>query len=891
MLESLAFTLSQRRSHLRVRSFLITGTDIDDSAPPTAVVGDQLPFAFVFTGQGAQYPGMAKELLQRNPSFLATIRELDGVLQTLPSDIAPKWTLESTIMDFPSTSKVNDVTRSQPLCTAVQIALVEQLRGWGVRPVSVLGHSSGEIAAAYAAGLLTAKQAILVAYFRGYAVGQLRAMGCMMAAGVSVQAAKDLIKEKNLENQVCVACVNAPENVTLSGSVEGIDILMETLQATSKFVRKLETGKRAYHSYMMRDIGSLYEELLATHLDNHNGSGELTAKMYSSVGNGGNDLRVFADYTPLAEQYWRDNLESPVQFSSALARLAADGEFHLVELGPHAALKGPTEQIRNGLKLSKQQLRYTPTLLRGKDSDRSMKILAGTLFLHGYSLNWSAVNGLPKNPSAPRPLYDLPPYPWDYSSGLLWSEPRASVELRNRKYVRHELLGSRQLAGNDIDWSWRNMLRLNEVPWMRDHRLEDQIVFPAAGYLALAMAAVSQIRGFSPSEPQVVYQFRNVSITAAFVVRDEGEEDKDVELHTSVTKSRLSTANASADWYEFCVSSWTAGQAIQHCAGSVRIDMHQNSDDFMVATKSVAVDKDGYETWAMGKWYNKLSNEGLCFGPKFQSLTSLSTDGNRVRTEAISTTRLIQRDNNSSADTHLGTYYAVHPLVIDACLQAAIMGGTAGNLSTLRAHLPVFISKCQIRTPGPECVDHQVEIHTRSTTTGPATKQVDCTLRDATDAPVVNLEKVHLALYNGKTTKESNSDNETTALERHPCLRVSWKPDILRLHADTASQLREYVTSFIKVQDPDLADDESASVIGALIDLAGHKNPRMRVLELGGGCQCKSKQWLGLLDKDTAFPRCRSWSGGELDEDGKLNVENDVGPFDVVVIPGVGVHS
>ncbi|RYP08515.1 hypothetical protein DL764_001846 [Monosporascus ibericus] len=187
-----------------------------------------LPFAFVFNGQGAQYAGVAKEPLEQNTRFLASIRELDQILQSLPSHNAANWTLEQTILDPPDVSKVNDVTRSQLLCTAVQISLVELLRSWWVSPSAMIGHSSGGIAASYRAGLLTAPQAIQAAYFRGFAVGQVPARGAMTAACTSVEGCQRFDLGQGLE-EVRVACVNAPENVTLRRSERDV----ETVQAAS----------------------------------------------------------------------------------------------------------------------------------------------------------------------------------------------------------------------------------------------------------------------------------------------------------------------------------------------------------------------------------------------------------------------------------------------------------------------------------------------------------------------------------------------------------------------------------------------------------------------------------------------------------------------------------
>ena len=897
VLQNLAFTLGQRRDHLRLRSFLVSSAETanaiqtaeEEAADSSSSISNVLPLAFVFTGQGAQYVGMARELLSRNGHFRSKIRELDAVLQAQLVPYKPSWTLEQTILDDAGTSHIGDVERSQPLCTAVQIALVQLMESWGLRsPSAVVGHSSGEIAAAFTAGLLSSKQAILVAYLRGYAVGQLRTKGAMIAAGLGSDAAEVLIRNKNLESQVRVACVNAPESVTLSGSYEAIELLQYELKCQNKFVRELHTDGRPYHSHIMAEIGALYQELLTPHFQSvDNAAAPLlsTTIMYSSVGNDPNELRVLDSRTDMAA-YWRQNLEEPVQFSAALSSLSRNRKLHLIEIGPHSALKGPIKQIRASIGLNKNSLPYSSTLVRNEDSDLCLKKLAGTLFVRGHTLDWRQVNSLSR--SGLHPLQNLPPYSWDYSAGLRWSEPRASVEIRNRKHLRHELLGTQALTGNGIDYSWRNLLRLGEMPWMEDHKLETQIVFPAAAYLALAIEAISQVTG-DDEKPlkSVAFEFRNVSISTALVLPEKNSDD--LELHTAMSPRKLSTVNNSVDWHDFSVSSWAAGQTTVHCTGSIRLTEPRMEGGYTVS------DADDFDAWSMDRWYTKWHEEGLCFGPHFQSLTSLRTDSEQTRYEAISTAQL----EPSIVSKQGGTQYPVHPISIDACLQAAILGGTAGQVTALRAWMPVFISECRIQPPSASGSqnDIETEIHSRSIETGFSTRRIDSALREAgKTTAIVVLKDVRMALYSsGKAVSQEQSDTDIALyMQRQPGLRGHWKPDILRLGPSAEAPLREYINDFLAQQSPDMLDDESLAVIGALLDLSGHKDPRMRVLELGNGnngCGCKAQLSLSILDKETAFSRCRSWHAGSIGKDGSLETEDgSKGPFEAIIIPRVSTR-
>ncbi|KAI1362869.1 polyketide synthase [Xylaria arbuscula] len=888
-LESLTFTLNSRKYPLAARQALIAQPrekgGFELISVNAASTTSPLPLAFVFTGQGAQYPGMARQLLE-NQQFLATIRELDRILQSLPSDKAPNWFIEEYLSNPEEKGREqNSAVRSQTLCTAVQIAIVDLLGRWGAKPTAVIGHSSGEIAAAFAAGLIDRKHAILVAYLRGCAVEQLKQEGSMMAVALNVETAQSIISEANLGKEVCVACVNSPESVTLSGSTKGIQTLETRIREMKKPTSVIRSNGRAYHSHMMRDVGATYENMLRSVI-----AGNLAntpqrhpvATMCSTVGSHKTDLcspHVRIDW-PV---YWRRNLEETVQFDSALRRLAASTALQYVEIGPHHALKGPINQIRASLELADDRFRYAPTLALNRNADLCMKQLAGTLFMHGHNLDWNEVNTFSnKTP----PYFDrLPPYPWDYNSTkLLYFESRSSYELRNKQCVRHELLGSRQHSGNGIDCIWRNdSLRLKEVPWMRDHTVGTQVVFPAAAYLSMIIEGLRQVREegkLSLTSPDAAFEFRNVSFKAALVVReDDALSGNDIELHTILTPRKISTTSTSASWYEFCISSWMGGKVTSHCVGSV-----QEVGAVASAINSVTINESNrLVTVSTDPWYKKFALEGLDFGPEFHSVSSLRINGTKEEHSAIGATRVQCLAAQSARES-----CAIHPITIDACLQTGIMSTCAGNVGKLQAYLPVFIKECRVGSiPATDVnLDSYADIHVRSEKTGVSTQRIHCTLRGTDGHTLIEMSDVRMALHSEKLPDFVESDAQGVN-QRHPCLRVQWKPDIQHLHSGSVTQLHKYIMSFLENQAPGLAEDKEVGVMGALLDLAGHKNPRMRVLEVGEGCSSKSEKWLGLLDKHTAFPRCRSWHTATVADSSELVVKDGGrGPFDAIIIHG-----
>ena len=239
----LAYTLAHRREHLTHRSFAVVEGKAMGAPSLIRKIGEPLRVVMVFTGQGAQWPQMGLELLDSNQVFLNSIQALDDYLPNLPSG-APEWSIEAELRKPAKQSQVDDPILSQPLCTAIQIAFVDVLSSFGIQPDAVVGHSSGEIAAAYAAGSLTAKEAITVAAFRGIVAKAQAKPGAMIAVGMGCEDA-----EKYLIPGVNIACDNSPQQVTISGDLEAIQRVTDDILRLQPgiAVKKLQVNK-AYHS-------------------------------------------------------------------------------------------------------------------------------------------------------------------------------------------------------------------------------------------------------------------------------------------------------------------------------------------------------------------------------------------------------------------------------------------------------------------------------------------------------------------------------------------------------------------------------------------------------------------------------------------------------------------
>lgn len=317
--------------------------------------------AYIFTGQGAQWHAMGRELVETYPVFSSTIRTAEDCLNALGAD----WSLSDELAKDAVTSLIGQPHISQPACTAIQLALIDLFASWGIQPVAVAGHSSGEIAAAYAARALPISRCMSIAYHRGMSVIDLSRNfpylnGSMMALGVHEAGAKTLIEQSQRKGCAIIACVNSPKSVTISGDETKLVELKNLADEKKIFNRILHTGV-AYHSHHMQLVANDYRDNLGTINPNMQSS---NVSFYSSL------KGRLVEHSDLDTSYWVDNLTSPVLFSNAmysLCSLNSAPEIQidtLIELGPHSALKGPIRQIL--LELPEQVSRpvYLSVLIR-----------------------------------------------------------------------------------------------------------------------------------------------------------------------------------------------------------------------------------------------------------------------------------------------------------------------------------------------------------------------------------------------------------------------------------------------------------------------------------------------------------------------------------------------
>lgn len=859
-LVDLAYTLTSRRSKLQVKGFLIAQqhTLIQDLqaqkliTPSGPDVNLENGFTFVFTGQGAQWAEMGKGLIEQYPNIRASVSQFDAVLKSLKHP--PSWTLVSALTEPASKSRINEVTRAQPACTAIQIALIDLLASWGITPSAVIGHSSGEIAAAYAAGLLSSAEAISIAYYRGYVVGKLSVKGTMMAVGLGQEEAQAEIERNSLTGKVVVACINSPESVTLSGDADGIDAFYSAMGSSDVLRRKLLTDGRAYHSHHMAEVGAEYENLLRSNcrpLETRVKAKGLVTWI-SSVTLGSNTTLL--DYS-----YWRHNLEKPVLFEPALRKLLETHQTPIIEIGPHGALKMPIKQTQAKEGVTTP---YFQALTRGESSDLSLLKLIGNLYVAGANVPLNIINGL-DNVSGVKDLglvgkvsKNLPTYQWTYDH-TLWHESRMSSEFRNRKYPRHELLGSMTLGGNLSDFIWRNLLDAKDVPWIQDHRLDSTVVFPAAGYIAVAIEALSQALGKHQSDG-LSYELHAVNIMAALTISSQ-DQIIPVEIFTTLRKRAISATSKSKKWWEFEIVSVRDDKPTTHATGSIAI-----YSPVAPLVSTVELDATTSEPSAVRNWYKKMKNEGLNFGTQFQTLKKVEVPRNRHDRWAISDIDVHQR---TAGGVEQDSSYTMHPTSIDGMLQTSIIAGAHGIIPDLLAQVPVAFERAIIKAPSAVDLASRYTVYANSHATSFSTATITTELRTASGQVQAQICNMRLKTYQGSSSNENIN-------ERHPMLRVCWRPDLASVR--TAPDALKAFVEREAVLEGESARQKTTSTIykmSIIAELVCHKNPRTRILYLPSGIQSLNAvdYLLTKLGSGTDFHLYGSFVIGDMSDNGVVN--------------------
>ncbi|KAI9054258.1 hypothetical protein LZ554_001426 [Drepanopeziza brunnea f. sp. 'monogermtubi'] len=772
-LNDLAWTLQNRRSELALKVTFAGPSREALLANMTAIIGktQQSPPAAigtrcdhrsksprilgVFTGQGAQWANMGRELVLSSSMAKASVVHLDAALAELPD--GPAWTLEDVICDKQAGKRIDEAEFSQPVCTAVQVMLVDILRSVGHKFTTVVGHSSGEIGAAYAAGVVSASEAIKIAYYRGLhtklAQGPSGKEGTMLAAGLSHEDADEFCAQPALSGRIQVAASNAPESVTLSGDIDAIKEAKIILDDRGIFARALKVNK-AYHSQHMNPVSVPYMASLRACLINPKLPSDGCTWVSSVTGD---PIIDEVDLKALKSVYWKDNMLKPVLFSTAVeqAVLGEEPFDFAIEVGPHTALKGPflqTYKAATGVSLP-----YGGTLARFTNDIAAMSNCLGGLMNHvaPSALTTSEYIQSFQSGVAPALATGLPTYAWDHSQ-IYWGETRYSRKYRQRSKPRHDLLGAQLPDDLEHDMRYRNTIRVSETPWLAGHKVQGQIVYPGAAYLVMALEASKDL---AKDKQTKLVELLDIELSRAIAL-EEGSAGVDTLL--TLKKTHEGPLNGEdlieAEFSIFSAIGVDAETWDLNMKGRLRVVLaDSNTPDIILPVRDDTPVL--LSTLNVESFYNSLVKIGFNYTGLFHRLTGISRRMNRATATAIE----YPEDPEMPA--------MMHPALMDASFQTVFAAlhfpGDGGMASP---YLPTGIKCLRISTDRDEAAPAtQVTIDTFITSNENTKIVADIEMCDSTTgAPRLQIEGLACT-----SLERANADNDVELYSQ-----TIWRPEV-----------------------------------------------------------------------------------------------------------------
>ncbi len=696
------------------------------AATPAELTSDLAPaklqtgIAFICSGQGPQWWGMGRGLLKYSPAFRSVIKRCDTEFSKYTD-----WSLLEELSRNEVNSRMQKTSIAQPSIFAIQVALAALWDSWGIRPRALVGHSVGEIAAAYLSGALNWEDACCVAYQRGRTMDLASSHGAMLAVGMS--AAEVAAWLEGLENQVSLAAINGPSSVTISGDADVIESLAKRCEQAGYFCRRLAV-EYAFHSPQMEPVRN---ELLSSLA--HIQPKTVHTPLISTVTGG------MLSGTEMGAEYWWQNVRQSVRFSDAMAGLAQQGFGLAIEVGPHPVL---AYAINECFQAAGSAVHTVPSLNRQQDDLYCISKSLGNIYAMGFDIDWSGFY------NAPSRKLDLPGYP--FQRQRCWSESIESSFSR-LAIVEHPLLGEAILSPTP---RWEQRLDLKVQSYLTDHRVRGATVYPAAAIIESAIAAARLVN------PIQTARLRQLRLLAPCVLGD--DRPQWIETAYDSQRRQLTIAFREAEKTE-----WRSLATVEISSQPVSTVANPHATQTLLKE----IEHRCRERFQAERVYAYCAELGLHYGKKFQGIVHGYFRPGEALAEVILPLDL---QAETGADVELAAEhvdqgkrsYNFHPALLDSCFHAMIVADRNFDHRLDGLYLPAEINEIQFyRQPS-----ERLWVHAKLISKSPKVMLCDVDIYTEAGELCMSLQRFESRRVTGGQPADSSEDL---------IYSYSWQPQVL----------------------------------------------------------------------------------------------------------------